>query len=218
MPFTMPLPEFFFFDLGNVLLFFDHERAVENLARLTGCPPYSLREAIFQSGLEDQYERGELSSQEFLRAIEQALGIAIPFQPALDAASDIFTENRAMLGPLRRAKALGIRLGILSNTCDAHWNWILRQRYEVLEGWFEFAVLSFEEHSMKPDRTIYEAAATRANLASSEKILFIDDRPDNVEGARRVGWHAEVFADVKQLDAWLDVWEASQFVEHRKLS
>jgi glucose-1-phosphatase len=51
---------------------------------------------------------------------------------------------------------------------------------------------------MKPEPKIYLEAAKMANVAPSE-IFFMDDRPENVEGARAVGIDAVLFQSVDQL-------------------
>ena len=40
---------------------------------------------------------------------------------------------------------------------------------------------------MKPAPEIYEAMEKLSN-SSGDEILYIDDRPENVEGGRRQGW------------------------------
>ncbi len=42
------------------------------------------------------------------------------------------------------------------------------------------------------DRAIYEHAIAGAGVAS-EEALFLDDRPENIEGARQAGMKAELF-------------------------
>ena len=52
-----------YFDLGNVLLKFDHEQSCRNLGKLFHVPAPDVRNFVFESGLEDQYETGELSTR-----------------------------------------------------------------------------------------------------------------------------------------------------------
>ena len=52
--------------------------------------------------------------------------------------------------------------------------------------------------AMKPDAKIYEFAAAQVKVAP-EEIFFVDDRAENVAGARRRGWHAVQFSDARQL-------------------
>jgi HAD superfamily hydrolase (TIGR01509 family) len=51
---------------------------------------------------------------------------------------------------------------------------------------------------MKPDRPIYDVAVARAEAPASD-ILFIDDRPENVVGAKAAGLDAVLFTDAEQL-------------------
>ena len=52
---------------------------------------------------------------------------------------------------------------------------------------------------IKPEREIYEHALRGLDVAPSE-ALFIDDREENIAGARSIGLHAELFT----------TWEAFQ--------
>ena len=58
-------PEFLYFDLGNVLLFFDHDRGCRQVGELTGLPAEKVRQVVFENDLTHRYERGENSSREF---------------------------------------------------------------------------------------------------------------------------------------------------------
>ena len=51
---------FVFFDLGNVLVNFDHEYAVQQLATLAEREPDAVRRVLFGSQLQNQYETGLL--------------------------------------------------------------------------------------------------------------------------------------------------------------
>lgn len=49
----------------------------------------------------------------------------------------------------------------------------------------------------KPDRAIYELLCSRNSIAPSEAVFF-DDSLINVEGARMVGMHSELFTSAAQ--------------------
>jgi HAD superfamily hydrolase (TIGR01509 family) len=61
-------------------------------------------------------------------------------------------------------------------------------------------VLSFEAEAMKPDRRIYDAAIQRAGVPA-DRIFFVDDREENVAGARAAGIDAVQFVDCDTLIA-----------------
>jgi FMN phosphatase YigB (HAD superfamily) len=50
-------------------------------------------------------------------------------------------------------------------------------------------ILSFEVGSMKPEKRIYKMAEQSAEVPR-ERILFLDDKPENVRGAIERGWQA----------------------------
>jgi FMN phosphatase YigB (HAD superfamily) len=184
--------EFVFFDLGNVLLSFDPERACLNIARRFDVSPQVARAAIYDSGLQHRFERGEVNGAVFADEVRARLGRRsnqIPTPELLDAASDMFTPVDSMPEVLQAVRDAGLPVGLLSNTCHAHWEWIRRQRYPATEFLFDVTILSYEVGAMKPDPQIYEAAE-QASKVGLDRILFLDDRPENVSGALQRRWRA----------------------------
>jgi FMN phosphatase YigB (HAD superfamily) len=191
-------PEFMYFDLGNVLLYFDHSLAMRSMAKIANVDPQRMHAVIMQSDLQIEYETGLITGEEFIDRIAQSLDRSLDTNEMLQAAADMFVPNAQILPVLHHVKSLGIPIGLLSNTCEAHWNWILHMEYPQVVDWFVPVILSFEAKSMKPDSQIYRIAAERAGREPS-KIFFTDDRHDNVEGARREGWMAEPFTSADRL-------------------
>lgn len=185
-----------FFDLGNVLMFFDHERALRRISVKCGKPMELVHQAVFASGLEDRYETGLVSDEEFVNQVASDLDFKFELNWLLNACADIFEPNLAMLPALRHAKSLGLPMTILSNTCSAHWKWIELQRYPTVDGWFEQRILSYEEKSMKPSNEIYEAAEALAKVAPNQ-LFFVDDRRENVQAAADRGWNTIHFQDAE---------------------
>ena len=60
----MPMIRTIVFDFGNVVAFFDHGRAVRRLARFTDMDAVELALQLYGSPIEDQYERGQLSTDD----------------------------------------------------------------------------------------------------------------------------------------------------------
>lgn len=96
-------------------------------------------------------------------------------------------------------------MGLLSNTCEAHWRWILDQNWPIPGDWFDFHVLSYEVRSMKPGEAIYEACEKLAARAS-EEIFFTDDREENIAAAQRRGWETHLYRTPAQLAEHLNHW------------
>ena len=200
--------KFVYFDLGNVLVHFDHDIAVGNVAQLARRNAALVRQALFTSGLQDQFETGLISSAQFAQTALQSLECELQCEVLLDAISAIFKPNDNMLAILQQLKQLGVPMAVLSNTCEPHWQWILQQNWPVMQGWFDYSILSYEARSMKPDSGIYDVSERRSGRRP-EQLFFTDDRADNVAAARARGWTAHQFSTVdllaEELGAWLGV-------------
>ena len=186
---------FVYFDLGNVLLFFDHQRMCRQLGELFGAGEGEMREFLFDSGLfERELETGEISTADALaRTLER-----FPVDPAptpeqvTRAAGDIFEVNYSMLSVIRSIHRLGIPISLLSNTNQWHWDWINRVGYAITSECISDAMLSYEVEMVKPEREIFELAIERAGVEPDE-ILYLDDTERHVEAAKRCGIDALVY-------------------------
>ena len=206
---TKPTIEFVYFDLGNILLAFDPKIACQNIADRLGREPSAIKAALYQSGLQDKFEHGSVSVEQFFDELAGHLSIdelSSDTPEILDAMSDMFAPIESMVDIASRVKAKVGRIGILSNTCLAHWDWIGRQNYPTMQAVFDKSVLSFEIGSMKPEPQIYEVAESMCKVEPS-KILFIDDREENVLAARSRGWNAEVCMGGAEAIAVLEQYE-----------
>lgn len=186
---------FVYFDLGNVLLHFDRDRSCRNAASVLGVEESAIAKILLTDGLGDVSERGELIGRAFVAEICGRLKLKVPpnWESVLDALGDMFTPIAAMTDVPLQVKKQVASIGILSNTCDSHWQWIRRRRYRVLDVQWDTTILSYEVGRMKPDNAIYDVATTTANAVCGcrpNEILFIDDRLENVLAARRHGWTA----------------------------
>lgn len=189
--------KFIYFDLGRVLLDFTHERGFEQIATASGLSVDEVNNALMKSGLSDRYETGELSSQEFHTSFCEATGASISMNDLMTAWGDIFELMPATVALASNLRSAGNRIGILSNTCAAHWEFAARN-FRVLDQIFTPVITSYEAKSMKPDSGIYQEAAKAAGCEPSE-LFFVDDREENVEGAKKLGWHAVLFQSARQL-------------------
>jgi glucose-1-phosphatase len=202
------MKRFVYFDLGNVLVTFDHQLGVKRLAQLAGRSEHRVRSAIFDTDLQTRFETGLISGGQFTQAVNAALETELGREQVLEAISDIFQPNAPILQALELVQAAGLPMGILSNTCDAHWLWIQARKWPMLVDWFEHSVLSYEVRGMKPDARIYQESERLAGC-SGPNLFFTDDRADNIAAAAARGWVTHQFIDVSRLLASLDAWIAS---------
>jgi 2-haloacid dehalogenase len=91
---------------------------------------------------------------------------------------------------LRRLKAAGIPCYALTNMETQ--TFPLRFKRFPFFSWFDGAVVSGFEGTIKPEREIFERLLERFNLAP-DRTLFVDDSQRNVDAARGLGIQAVLF-------------------------
>ncbi|MEM6468200.1 MAG: HAD family phosphatase [Planctomycetota bacterium] len=187
--------EFVFFDLGNVLIEFNPQVACRNVSELTGLSMGTTEAHLFegvnrQPGLQQRYETGQIDEEEYADAVRELASGDWTTDQLMLAISDMFTPIESMSEVIAEVRSCVPRIGLLSNTCPAHWKFVRRQPWRVSMVDFDVIILSFEARSMKPDAVIYEQAEKAAAVRPGS-ILFLDDKEENVLAARERGWLAE---------------------------
>jgi putative hydrolase of the HAD superfamily len=183
----MPL-KFLYFDLGIVLVHFTVERMLRQVAEVAGILPEQVQAVIFDSGLQHEYELGAITSRDFYERFCQESGTRPPYDALDRAAAEIFTLNYSMVGVAAWLQQAGWPLGILSNTCECHWEYCMKE-YPALRQIFPTRITSYQVRFAKPDAKIFQAAAEKAGHAPDE-IFFVDDIAGHVAGAKVAGFDA----------------------------
>ena len=191
---------FLYFDLGNVVARFDHLKGCRQIAELVGIPPDQVFTVVFDSGLNRRCELGEVSNRAFHEEFCRTTGTHPELGAFLHAAGDIFALNDSLIPLLGALEVAGYRMGILSNTCEYHWQRIIASEYGILPAAFSVFALSFQIGAMKPDPKIYQAAAKLAEV-SPQEIFFCDDVLGHVTAARQAGFDAAQYTTAAALVA-----------------
>ena len=185
----------FLFDLGNVLVRFDHMRAAQGIAAKTKVTPEELFRFIFDSPLVMAHDEGKITSQRFYEGLKEAVGLSTSFKEFLEVWSNIFTEDEEM-ETLVRELSSRYPCYIISNTNRPHFDYI-RQRYPILRHFLGY-VLSYEVGVLKPHPMIYQRALELIRVPPHQ-ILYIDDREDLIEAGRGMGLQVHRFTQVHAL-------------------
>jgi epoxide hydrolase-like predicted phosphatase len=130
-------------------------------------------------------ERGELSEEQFAERFGELLELEPERRAGLvDRMFGHIKEDPDMVEALRRARAQGVRTGLISNSMGAG-----RYDRSTFPELFDGVVISGDEGMHKPEPAIYELGAERVGLAPAD-CVFVDDLRQNCEGAEAVGMTA----------------------------
>jgi putative hydrolase of the HAD superfamily len=184
-------------DFGGVICTYDYRIFCERLARRIARSADDVYAALYGNDLQVEFELGHLTGPEYYRRVMRLFGAETPYEEFFAMYGDIFTEIPATCDLLRRLHAR-YPLYLLSDTNEIHFGYVKRT-VDVLRLFDQF-IVSYEVGAMKPGPRIYEEVLRRSGLPA-EACVFIDDRPGNVEGARRVGMQALHFTSPEQCAA-----------------
>jgi putative hydrolase of the HAD superfamily len=188
------------FDFGNVVGFFSHRKAAEQLAAYSSLDSDALLAFLAAGDLEDDYESGRLSTAALMAAVRAGCRLTCTDDQFRVAFADMFEPNPEVCALVPRLKPAH-RLLLLSNTNELHCDHFSRQFADTLR-WFDALVFSHKVGLRKPHPDIYAHCVGLAGCQPGE-CLFIDDLPANVAAARACGWQGLVYRRGEDLAAQL---------------
>jgi putative hydrolase of the HAD superfamily len=177
------------FDYGRVLSAPPDPAAWSRLRAITGLSEEILHREYWTH--RRAYDRGDLTAEAYWHKAAAGAGIVLtPDQLTKLLSADVdywSTLNLPMLAWVRSLQHAGIPVGILSNMPDAMERG-LRARHSWIDT-FDHHTWSHAVNLAKPEPAIYLHAAEGLHTPPAN-ILFLDDRPENIEAALAVGMQA----------------------------
>jgi FMN phosphatase YigB (HAD superfamily) len=194
----------FVFDLGNVILPFEHRQIAVKLHETSRIQdrftPDDLFKFLFDMdrGLVNPYEEGLMSSVDFFAKLREKYKLELEYDEFKDIWNIIFQEDSEVNNAILYLKNKGYPVFLLSNTNELHFSYIM-ERYPIVHSLDEW-ILSYEVGAKKPKQKIFDTIFEKTDTARGE-VLYIDDVPEYVEAAKNYGLQGLVFKNAK------DVWE-----------
>lgn len=195
------------FDFGGVLCFPPDEIRVALAAQDAGLSVTDFLMAFWGNRI--KYDAGQWTPTEYWRAVAASANTHFDdaLIPILVQHEIGFWSNfdQPLLQWTSDLRAAGIRTGILSNLPRP-----LGENLRATPGFlehFDHVTFSYELGIVKPQPGIYAHAIAGLGVDPS-RALFLDDLPDNVEGARAAGLHAQVYSCKVPLTEYGKLFEA----------
>jgi HAD superfamily hydrolase (TIGR01509 family) len=190
------------FDLGKVIVDFDHLIICRRLSRYCTFTPNEIYQKTFTSGLEALFDEGSITDYKFFIKLKGQLGLQITKDEFKLIWNRIFKLNPG-IAPLIKRLRKDYRLICLSNTNVLHFEYCMK-KFALLQ-YFDDFILSYKIGKRKPHRKIFKAALTKAHCPAPA-CLYIDDMAEYVETAEAIGMKAIHFKSVKQLKKQLKMY------------
>ena len=171
-------------DMGNVLLDYNPEFVMNEFCSSEEEKDI-IRKELFNGPEWKMGDRGDIKDKDRFDMVKNR--VPEKYHAALKNCADRWD---VCMTPLKGAKefcelikASGLGIYVLSNASDLFY--VYFPKFLPLD-FFDGVFVSSDYRMLKPDIEIYNKFLSRYGLSGSE-CIFIDDREDNVEGARKAG-------------------------------
>ncbi|MFD2785138.1 HAD family hydrolase [Hymenobacter rubripertinctus] len=180
------------FDFGGVIINIDYNRTLEAMRQLGSGIEFT---QAAQAKLFDELETGHISADQFRAGLRAHYGLTAT-DAQLDEAwnamlLDVPAGRLALIAELR---VQGYQTALLSNTNQLHITEInrrLKEQYGLQNGIADCLDRVFYSQHVglrKPGEEIFRHALREMNWEAAD-TLFIEDSPQHIETARRLGLH-----------------------------
>lgn len=191
------------FDFGNVVGFFSHRRACDQIAALSGgqVTADQVHPWIFETGRHVQLETGVLDPEKFLLDLQRELVPSAGLDELRAAYSTIFCPNHVVCD-LIVGMENGVPIYLASNTDPIHWASLSKQFAQPFSRFSGFTK-SFEIQRRKPSSDFYQRVLIQTGVTAASECLFVDDLVENVAAAEAIGMQGLVYSPQIDLAAEL---------------
>jgi FMN phosphatase YigB (HAD superfamily) len=194
----MPEIKAVIFDLGNVLIDFDHRIGAKRIAHFCDKSPEEIYSLFFASRITTLFEEGKITPQDFFLKVKEMLNLRLDFEAFVPIWDEIFffsAKNREVFSLANNLRYY-CKTAVLSNINTLHFEY-LKKHFPIFKI-FHHVFTSFELGAAKPDQAIYRKALEALGLVA-EEVFYVDDRQELVESARLIGIESRVFVNASQL-------------------
>lgn len=191
------------FDYGAVIFEIDHQRTIEAFKGLGIAGDSSFFGHLKQHSLFDRFEVGAIGAEKFRDEIRTLIGSEITDEIIDNAWNQMLLGIPSIhLELLLQVKPL-YRTFLLSNNNEIHYQWILNylKKEFNLNGMGDYFEQDYYSHLMgmrKPNADIFEFVLQKHGLNPME-TLFIDDSPQHIETAQKLGLKTHLMTKEKSL-------------------
>jgi len=146
---------------------------------------------------DDDFITGKINEDRFWLKVCYELGKEKPQVPSLWtlAFEAAYNQREDMFNLAVILRENGYLAAVLSNTEPPAAKLFYKNHYDKI---FDAAIFSCNEGVKKPQLKIYDITASKLSVLPAN-CVFIDDDPQNIDGAKKAGMNAILFKSVEQI-------------------
>jgi len=183
------------FDLGKVVINYDHMIAARKMSKVISIPATLIKETLLDEKNLNPLEKGIISEKEFWSGIEKRLNKKIDGKLFEKFWNSIFSPNKSiekLVGLLKKR----YKLALLSNIGNFQKDYVCKH-FKIIKK-FDVMIFSHEVGLRKPEKEIYKLVLRKLGTKPKETLYF-DDKLEFIIAARKLGLNAFQFKSIIQL-------------------
>lgn len=185
------------FDIGNVLVDFNWKEYIASFG-FSKEVQEKLAKATMLSREWDEFDRGVLEIEDIIRKfVKNDSTVEKEIRMICENVHDMLGRKDYAIPWIQDLKKKGYGVYYLSN---------FSRKAEVecahtldFLPYMDGGILSYQEKVIKPEPEIYQILIDRYHLIP-DQCVFMDDKPENCEGAKRAGMHTIVFTTKEEAE------------------
>lgn len=176
------------FDLGNVIFEVNNQNVFQHWAKVTSLPEEFFTDHRVPDMIFHQFERGELTPEEFHRVLITSKEVDLSFEDFSEGWNAIYGEVYPEVQDALQKLSDKVFLVALTNTNELHCD-VWMHKYADTLKYFNRLFISSQLGFRKPEDRAFKYVLEKCKVKPQE-TLFFDDRIENITKASQLGMHA----------------------------
>ena len=192
------------FDIGNVLASFRWQELFRELGYTGEAFERIAAATVLHPTMWNEFDRSLMSDEEIIaRCIERAPEYEKEIRRLFETTAGLVEEYPYSYEWTRGLKEQGYKVYLLSNYGKTSYEAARDNHRLSFLPLVDGGVISYEVQLVKPEPGIYQALLQKYNL-KPEECIFLDDKPENIEAAKALGFHGIVVESRTQAEEELE--------------
>jgi putative hydrolase of the HAD superfamily len=192
------------FDLGGVIFEWNPDYFLPAILK-TNTQAIDYFRTILNSGLWRSFDRGTVSIEQAAEKIDPKFDKAL-YVDFCRKLPKYITPVKEMVQIFYKVKKLGFKTYMLSNFPKELFEEVSKKNEFLKE--FDGSVISYKVKEIKPEPEIYKTLLEKYSL-NPEECLFLDDRKENLEAAKKIGIDGILVEEPKKVTQELKLMQIS---------
>lgn len=180
------------FDWGGVLCFY-RKVFLKKIASYHKINYAMLKKVEHENRL--KHDAGEIGTGQFIQNINRACHSHISVRDYYTLHSQYTQLNKGMIATIQQLKNKRYKIFLLSNNSEPTHNYIRKQK--DIKKLFDKIQFSYQIGLKKPDPRFFEHILKGEHISFSE-CVFVDDRPDSIAAAKKLGMYGLQYTNLKK--------------------